>query len=149
MADYQTSLRTNYFHVIDEELFAEFMNSVIVDGDEIELLMHTDADGLPVFGFATHGLIIGTPCDASECIDPDEPMDDGDMYDAFLLGLQELVDNEDAIIILEIGNKKLDDVYASATIITMDDTEYIDLQQLASDKAIDLLNGFGRIAISK
>ena len=55
--------------------------------------------------------------------------------------MQEIVESDDAIIILEIGNSKLSDVYATATIITESETDYVDLREVASDKAVDLLCG--------
>ena len=137
MANYQITLRTNDFHVKDEELFLEFMSRVIVDGDELELLMNTDRNGDPLYGFATHGLIVGISGTDDETVDDQTT----DTYGEFIVGLQEIVESDDAIIILEIGNSKLSDVYATATIITESETDYVDLREVASDKAVDLLCG--------
>lgn len=148
MANYQTSLRTNLFHVVDEELFEAFMDNLIVDGDAIDILRSVDINGLPLYGFATHGTIIGSPFDFSgtiDVIDGDET-DDGAMYDAFILGLQELVDEDDAVIMLEIGNEKLNDVYAGVTIVTAQDTDYIDMREMATNNAIDMLKLQGGVS---
>ena len=137
MANYQTAVRTNYFHINDEEQFLDFMSRVIVDGDDMELLMNMDSNGDPVYGFATHGLIIGI----------DDPQDDtceesDSQYDGFLVGLQEIVASGDAIIIMEFGSEKLSDIYASATIVTEDETDYLDLRDLASERAVYLLSTY-------
>ena len=135
MANYQVTLKTNYFHVKDEDLFLDFMSRVIVDGDDMELLMSSDKDGEPQYGFATHGLVVGVSDVYDETVDEDTV----DAYGEFITGLQELVESTDAIIILEIGNSKPSDIYATATIVTENDTDYVDLQDIASDRAIDLL----------
>ena len=142
MDKYQISVITNRFHVSDDSAFEEFMDRVIIeDGGELELIAQTDADGLTVYGFAADGLIIGVQ-------DEDETDSDDVLYDNFLLGLQELVDEGDAIIILETGrsggaNEKSGlQIYATATIVTTADTDYIDLQDVASDRAMELITRF-------
>lgn len=142
MANYSIAVRTNYFHVRSEEEFMQLMARVIVDNGDIELLLNMDAQGLPTFGFASHGLIVGISESAEE---GDEPDASEDMYEEFILALEEVVDPEDAIIILEVGSNDDNDISATATIVTSDDTDYIDLKEIASDRAVDLLAGLGSI----
>ena len=140
MANYSIAVRTNYFHVRSEEEFMQLMERVIVDNGDIELLLNMDAQGLPTFGFASHGLIVGISESAEE---DDEPDASEDKYEEFLLALEEVVDPEDAIIIIEIGSNHDNDISATATIVTSNDTDYIDLKEIASDRAVDLLAGLG------
>ena len=137
MSDYMCSMRTNYFHVVDDEAFEAFMDGVCVEGDKLDVTSKIDVDGNLLYSFATHGLITGIFDDVDET--DEESWDDGDAYEAFLAGLQELVADDDAIIMIEIGNEKLNDVYAYATIVTTDDTDYIDFKDIASDRATDML----------
>jgi len=133
MAVCQSVTRSNYFHVRDEEMFLDFISRVSVDDGDIELLLDTDPWGEPLFAFVAAGSIIGI------CDDTDETAFDDDAYGNFISGLQEIVASNDAIIIMEISLTDSKSVGASSTIITANDTDYIDLQELSSDKAIDML----------
>lgn len=134
MANYHCAVRTNRFHVIDETQFLEYMARVEVDGGEIKILHGKDSAGSPTYGFRANGLILGVSDYSEESVSVDE-----DMYDNFIAGLQEIVAYDDAIIILEVGFSNADDLSSTATIITTFDTDYIDLQEVASDRAIELL----------
>lgn len=129
------AVKTNYFRVWDEIAFAEYMDRAVVDGGKIELNMKMDSDGFPLVGFQTSGLIIGVPSESEEYEDADD-----DQYNNFLTGLQELVVDGDAIILLEVGASP-DDISATATIITADEIDYVDLKDAAGDKALALLKG--------
>lgn len=129
------AVKTNYFRVWDEAVFAEYMGRVAVDGDEIELNLKMDSEGFPLVGFRTNGLIIGIPDESGDYEDVDD-----DQYNNFLSGLQELVVDNDAIIILEVGTSS-DDISATATIITADEIDYVDLKDAAGERALSLLRG--------
>ena len=47
MANYNCSIRTNYFHVKDAEKFREFMNHVLGSEDNIDLWEKTDNSATP------------------------------------------------------------------------------------------------------
>ena len=134
MANYHCAVRTNRFRVIDENQFMEYMKRVEVDGGEITILKDRDSSGSPIYGFSANGLILGVSDYSEESVSIDE-----DMYDNFIAGLQEIVSDDDAIIILEVGFSNTDDLSSTATIVTTFDTDYIDLQDVASDRAIELL----------
>lgn len=135
MANYCCTIRTNYFHVKDEEKFRVLMNRVYGSEDTIELWEEKDKAGNTVFGFGTYGGISGVK-NAKE--DYDEDVDET-AYDEFIDGLQECVADDDAIIILESGNEKLRYVIGSATIITSKDYKYLDIAAVASQEAAEML----------
>lgn len=137
MPEYMIHVKSNYFHVIDDDLFIEFINRVDVDNGTIDIQVSFDDYGIPIYGFTADGIIIGV---ADEYEGSDDQTSFGDEYDNFLVALQELVAEDDAVIIMESGMSADGDVFASATIVTTDDTEYIDLQEAASDKALEMLS---------
>lgn len=135
MANYYCTIRTNYFHVKDEDKFRLLMSRVYGDEDIVELWKKKDTDGKTVFGFGVYGGIAGVR-DAEE--DEDEDCDESS-YDEFIRCLQECVTDDDAIIILEAGNEKLRYIVGSATIITSNKCSYLDLTNIAEKQASKLL----------
>lgn len=132
MANYYCTIRTNYFHVKDEEKFRALMDRVYGTEDDVKLFESHDENGNPVFGFGTYGAIAGVR-------DSKYEEDDETSYDEFLDGLQECVADDDAVIILESGNEKLRYVIGTATIITSSDYGSLDMTFLASEKAAEML----------
>ena len=137
MANYCCANRTNYFHVKDEDKFRELMSRAYGSEDSIDLWEEKDSEGKTVFGFGVYGGISGV---RNVLADEDDDLED---YDAFIDGLQECVANDDAIIIMESGNEKLRYVIGSATVITSQGCEYIDIMDLAARKAAEMLNNPG------
>ena len=135
MANYCCTIRTNYFHVKDEEKFRALMDRSYGCEDRIELWKERDANGNAVFGFGVYGGIAGL---SNACVDEDDDYDDPS-YDEFLDGLQECVADDDAIIILEAGNEKMRYIVGSATIITSSNRAYLDIEDLAKQKASEFL----------
>lgn len=135
MANYCCTIRTNYFHVNDEKKFRELMDRVYGSEDTVELWESKDKDGNTVFGFGVYGGIAGVK-NAKE--DYDEDVDET-AFDEFVGGLQECVAKDDAVIILESGNEKMRYVVGSATIITNDGYEYLDITSIASKRAAEML----------
>lgn len=153
MANYECVLRSNYFHVKDEESFRAFMNTV--SGEDIHLWEEKDEkDGITLFGFGCYGSIYGVTGDEDdeeyeeneeedEDIEYEENEDDEDeenSYTLFLKGLQEHIADNDAVIICEVGNEKLRYVTGFATVITSDGIETISIDELAISKAREMLN---------
>ena len=82
MMNYYGVVRTNYFHVKDEEKFRALMAKVICDDGRLELWDdETDAAGDRLFGFGVYGSIGGIP-------DENDKYDD-DAYDRFIDELTE------------------------------------------------------------
>lgn len=134
MGKYSAAIRSNFFHVNDEDDFLEFMGRVITgDGADIEVIADRDNNGGHLFKFSADGPILG--------IDPIFAEENGidDEYTAFILGLQAFVADDDAIIIIEIGMDENLDTSAEATIITANESDYFDLKSIATDRAIDML----------
>ena len=135
MANYCCTVRTNYFHVKDEEEFRALMARVYGSEDSVELWEKEDDNGKTVFGFGVYSGIAGV---RNARDDGDEDCDDS-AYDEFIDGLQKCVADDDAIIILEVGNEKMRYVVGSATIITSKDYEYLDITNLATERAAQML----------
>lgn len=136
MANYICTIRTNYFHVKDEEKFRELMSRAYGEEDNIYLFEKQDSEGKNKFGFGLYSGIAGVR-NAKD--DEDEDCDETS-YDEFIEGLQECVADDDAIIIMEAGNEKLRYVVGSALVITSKDTEYLDISDLAVQKAKEMLH---------
>lgn len=135
MSNYICTIRTNYFHVKDPDAFRAFMGRVYGSTDFISFWQEKDLAGQPVFGFGTHGAIGGLRnAAADENDDADESA-----YDAFICGLQDHVAEDDAVILLEAGYEKLRYVSGSATIITSNDQDYLNISVLAKNRAADML----------
>lgn len=135
MANYYCHIRTNYFHVKDPDAFRKFMGRVYGTEDGIELWEEKDADGNLVFGFGTIGKVFGF----SDGTEEECPEDDATSYDLFIDGLQEHLCNDDAVIIFEAGHEKLNYVVGSATVVTKTQYEHLDISDLATAKAGELL----------
>lgn len=139
MANYESTVRTNYFHVKDTEKFRAVMRRVYGCEDTVELWEEKDKDGGPVFGFGVYGGISGIlPAsddknENSDCCDPD------DSYYDFLRVLQECVADDDAIIILESGNEKMRYVVGNATVITGKEIRCLSITDLAVEEASKML----------
>ena len=138
MANYYSTVRTNYFHVNDEEKFRNVMRRVYGCEDTVELWEEKDKDGKTVFGFGAYGGISGlqtAPKDEGE----DPYYLDDVSYDDFLDALQECVADNDAIIILESGSEKMRYVVGAATVITSKESQYLNITDLAVEAASKML----------
>ena len=132
MANYYSAVRTNYFHVKDEDRFRALMARVVCDDGSLELWDdEADATGIQLFGFGSHGSISGIPDDNDEY--------DDTSYDRFIDELAECVADDDAVIIFEAGHEKLRYVGGGVLIVTSKGCEYIDLHEAARKQAQRML----------
>ncbi|MCM1232411.1 MAG: hypothetical protein NC489_20000 [Ruminococcus flavefaciens] len=144
MANYESTVRTNYFHVKDAEKFRAVMRRVYGYEDTVELWEEKDKAGRIVFGFGAYGGISGIlpvlddENENGEYYDPDSCS-----YDDFLEALQQCVTDDDAVIILEPGNEKMRYVVGAATIITAKEIRYLDITGLAVEEASKMLGNPG------
>lgn len=136
MANYNCVIRTNYFHVKDEEAFRALMSRVYGAEDDVELWEEKDAHGNTVFGFGCYGAISGV---RNAACDEDDDADDT-AYDEFIEGLKQCVADDDAIIIFESGREKLRVVTGYAHIITANDDSFVNLENAAMSAARNALN---------
>lgn len=134
MADYIGAVRTNYFHVKDEEAFTDLMSRVYGDEGEVSLWTGVDDEGEIVFAFGSYGGIDGVRNEDEDAVKYDE-FD----YDGFLKQLQKCVADDDAVIILNAGREGLRYVIGMATIVTTNSCQHIDMTYLAIDRAKQML----------
>lgn len=133
MANYECTVRTNYFHVKDEEAFRKLMEGIVSEYG-IELFEKNDPEGEKLFGFGSYGSLYGI------CKDSEEDDDEYDEEEVLYQKLQSCVAEDDAVIILTAGNEHLRYVTGDAVCITHDKIEYLDLTCLAVAKAAEMLN---------
>lgn len=133
MANYCCTIRTNYFHVKDEDSFRNLMSRVYGCEDSVELWEEKDKNGKTVFGFGVYGGISGL-----RDTDTDD-IDDDSAYDDFIDRLQESVAEDDAIIILEAGSENMRYIVGSATIITSSGVKYMNITDLAVAQAAEMI----------
>ena len=138
MANYDSAVRTNYFHVKDEAEFRDLMSRAYGTEDSIELWERTDLQGKKEFGFGLYGGIAGVVAASSDAGNEDD-YDEDCSYDEFIACLQDCIADDDAIIILEAGHEKLRYVVGAAAIITSKGYETLDITQLATEKAAEIL----------
>lgn len=131
MANYYATIRTNYFSVKDEAKFREAVNSCNAE-EELHIFEETRPDGSKIFGFGCYGSIYGIPPGE------DEDDDENDL-DAFYDALQELLPENDAIIITEIGHEKMRYLIGCCTIITRNEIQFVDVRNRAVDLARAML----------
>ena len=133
MANYECTVRTNYFHVKDEEAFRKLVERIVSECG-IELFEKNDPEGEKLFGFGSYGSLYGI------CKDSEEDDDEYDEEEVLYQKLQSCVAEDDAVIILTAGNEHLRYVTGDAVCITHDKIEYLDLTCLAVAKAAEMLN---------
>lgn len=136
MANYNCTIRTNYFHVKDNEKFEEFMTHVY--GEDLEVFHSADSNGNKVYGFGGYGEIAGYFNKEEDYEDNDEAWDNA--YDNFIDGLVTHVTEDDAILIFESGNEKLRYVVGSVAVITSKGYEYRDIRDVGMEMARQMLN---------
>ncbi len=139
MANYCCATRTNYFRVKDADSFRRFMEDVVATEDSVSVWEEKDKAGNLVFGFGCYGSILGVSVHKEGCNEEDDFGYDDYDFDGFVNGLSELVADDDAVIILESGNEKLRYVTGCALVITSTDSEYMEIDVLAAQRAAEML----------
>lgn len=129
MANYCAYTRTNYFGVKDEEKFRNIISSLV--GEDTFEVWKKDIDGKQKFGF-------GAGCNILGKINPSE--EDEEYYsDEWIQDLQEIVNEDDAIIITEIGYEKLCYLVGGVIVITSNSVTYGNIESLGLSLARDAL----------
>ena len=126
MANYEATVRTNFFSVKNPTALKELIDSIEAE-DTVSLFTHELPDGSMQYGFGCYGSLFGI-------------QDNEDGLHAFYEALQKLVCENDAILIFEIGYEKLRYVVGCCTVITSTDMQCVDIRQQALDLAAKLLN---------
>lgn len=135
MANYYCNIRSNYFHVKDEEKFKDLICRTYGE-DTIHLFESKDEDGATTFGFGVYGSIYGVRNPDVE----DGDFSDDSTYDEFIDCLQECVADNDAAIIFESGSENLRYIIGSALIVTSGGCTYLDIKDVAVERAAKILN---------
>ena len=133
MASYTCAVRTNYFHVKDEEAFRAFAEKLCCNEGDIEVWEDKDKSGKTVFGFGCLSTFCGIHSDSADAENPDEA------YDRFVEEIQKLIAEDDAVIIFEIGREKLNYLNGLAMVITTKEQKYLDISDYAVDQAREML----------
>lgn len=126
MSSYISATRTNYFHVKDVD-DARLKLSLIY-GDEFEFWETMDSNGVPVFGFGCYGTIAGASNDGS-----------AGNFDNMLDILQDVVAENDAVIIMEVGNEQLNYVLGRVHVVTSTTIRCMSIDEWAISTARGLL----------
>lgn len=132
MANYYSSTRTNYFRVKDPDAFKSFMMNVYATEDNVEVWEEIKSSGT-YFGFGCYGSIMGVPVESD-----DGELEDFD-YEEFISGLSEHVADDDAILIMEVGNEKLRYLVGEVVIVTSKGSEYMNMTTTAAEIAAKML----------
>lgn len=126
MANYYGFTRTNYFHVTDEDKFRTIMNSVY--GDGLEIWTQKDNNDVTMFAFGADSAL-------DYKVPNTEEYDVEQLYEA----LQEIIVDDEAIIITEVGHEKLRYLVADAIVITTNDVRVCDLNEISVAVAGEML----------
>jgi len=143
MANYEAKTRTNNFSVTDVDKFYQLMEMCVGNECPVEVFMEksTDDDST-MFGFYCNGSILGLPATTEDTEPEDldyESCDDEYDHDLFCKFLQQLVTEDTAIIITEIGSEKFCYFVGVCTIITKSEIRVVDVQAVALIEARKML----------
>ena len=128
MANYISTVRTNYFRVTDEERYKELVKNFTCDTDDV--YHHTkNKDGKIFHMFGAYGTIEYVSDDNELCC----------LSDVFYPELQKILPEGEAFILQEAGHEKLCYVEGRAEIVTKDTVKYVDLAWAVMEKAKELL----------
>lgn len=113
MANYEATVRSNYFHVTDEEKFHQIFEQIQKKNFEIELFTGSDH----TYGFGSYS--------------------DVDMDDIF--ELQDIIPDDDCIIVMESGHEKLKYVDGIGYVISKERIESLSIMSWVQQKAKELM----------
>lgn len=113
MANYEATVRSNYFHVTDEDKFHQIFEQIQKKNFEIELFTGSDH----TYGFGSYS--------------------DVDMDDIF--ELQDIIPDDDCIIVMGSGHEKLKYVDGIGYVITKERIESLSIMSWVQQKAKELM----------
>ena len=136
MANYYCNTRTNYFRVTDEEKYKELFAHLVGGEDDVHDFTETDTNGVVRHGFGAYSSIYYK---ATETDKDDDDDDEAYSISGFVKGLQEILPNDEAFIMMEVGNEKLRYVVGWAVVATKNNVQYVSLQQHCIKLAQEML----------
>lgn len=131
MANYYSFTRTNYFAVKDEEKLRQIIDSCQSTEERLSIWKKT-VDNQTLFAFGCYGAISGL---LVENEDEDGEGDLNALYDA----LQQIVADDHAVIITEVGHEKLCYLVGDCTVVTSKGRLFANLRETGLVKARQLL----------
>lgn len=124
MANFESTTRTNYFSVTDEEAFESIAGKLTSNEGSVSVWSRTE-DEVKKYAFGAYGEILyeGIPLTDSE---------------AFLTEMQAILPDSEAFVIEEMGHEKLRYLSGVAYIITKHDNDCIDFDTFIRKKVHDM-----------
>lgn len=135
MANYIAKTRTNYFHVKDVDAAKEVLNHLFFSERKADVWTDADQNGEVTFAFGGDGMLKGI---IPEGVSPYD-CDDDSIYEEAICALQSIVADNDAIIIMEVGHERMRYLIGRALIVTKEDTGYVDMQNVVTQEAAQML----------
>lgn len=129
MANYECIVRTNYFRVTDEERYKELCKKLSSECGCY--LFEKNIDGVLHHALGSYSEI-GFETDADEC--------DYDILNSFVPELQKILPDDEAFIMLEVGNEKLKYVSGSGIVATSKKVKSVTLDDVVLDVARNMLS---------
>ncbi len=131
MANYDSCVRTNYFHVTDEDKFMDLLENHIVGEDNILDFSKLAEDGSKVFGFGCYGSIDGY---VENKFEEDADADYGKM----IKEIQKLLPDGECFVLVNSGHEKLRYVSGGAVFATNKEVRYHALLDWVESQAKEL-----------
>lgn len=131
MANYQGIVRTNYFKIKDEERFKEICSDLISEDNIIVEVSELNGNQ---YGF------IGSYAPIDYCIEYNDEICEEYDITKFFKQMQEIISEDDAMILTEVGNEKLRYLVGSCVIVTANDINWIDLESTAIKTTQNMLS---------
>lgn len=128
MADYIGRLRTNYFRVKDETLYQRLISKLISD-DRIDFY-DEKKQGTLYHCFTASGTLEWT--DDSNGLRTLE-------IEPFYRGMQHVIADEDAFVLLEVGWEKFRYLYSGAVVVTQKQIKYLGMSDIINATCKELL----------
>ena len=136
MSNYKAYVKTNYFKVKDEKKFKKIINSIECQEVKVKYF-EKEINFEKYYAFRANSEILGI-CNCfnnnSEYIHKCTYS-----YKNMIKLLQGVVSEDDAIILLEIGNEDTEIIDAYSTVITSNSVKNINLWELSIDKSKEML----------
>lgn len=137
MSNYYGKVRTNYFSVTDENALRDIISRACGSEDTVHLHVEQTISGEKKFMFLCGSEILGFP----ETDENGEVYEDCDYsFDDFTAALQNILPENEAIIITEVGSEKMRYLSGYVTVITQNEVAYGNLRNLGIEIARRLLN---------
>ena len=132
MSEYGAACRTNWFRVTDPERLRRIIaRAETLQGNPIMLWKSKDKQQRDVYAFGCYGTI--------DVYEYDTDDDDDYEYSSFIADLSEILPDDEAIVISEIENEKLQYLVAYTIVVTKYEIRTVDLFNTSVQEAEEML----------